>query len=125
MDNKAQDVLQQYKTDVERWRERNPGYKELVPLTVNDVLFIKSVLHPTDKAKSKDVTKQLITFLCEKQIATAEEIYTALGLSDKPVLKRFKVFRQFALLRREGKKYYLPTPRMMELNKKYLRRICE
>lgn len=124
-DIKAQQVLKAYREDVERWRERGgTHYKDIQPLHVNDVLFIKSVLHPTNKAESKKVTEQLITFLCERQVVTAKDIYDALGLSDKPVLKRIKIFQQFGLIRREGKKYYLPTPRMEELCKKYLRRIC-
>lgn len=125
MDDKARQVLEAYNKDVERWRERGSTYRDIVPITPNDILFIRKVLHPTARAESKKLTEDLIKFLCEKEVTTAEEIYTSLGLSDKPVLKRLKTFREFALVRREGKKYYLPTPRMREIYKRYLKRVCE
>jgi hypothetical protein len=123
-DAKAQEVLDNYNKDLERWKERNGHYKDIQPLSTNDVLYIRQMLHPTKKAESKKVTEQLIVLLCEREIITAKEIYEATGLSDKPVLNRMKLFQQFGLIRRESKKYYLPTPRMHELRKRYLRRIC-
>lgn len=125
MDTKALEVLENYRKDCERWKERNAHYKDIQPITPNDVIFIRKVLHPTAKAESKQLTETLIQFICEKEIVTAKEIYDALGLSDKPVLKRLKTFKEFGLIRREGKKYYLPTPRMQELKKRYLKRVCE
>lgn len=125
MDAKAQEVLTNYQKDVERWRASGAThYRDIQPLSVNDVLFIRTVLHPTNKADSKKVTEELINFMCERDVMTAQDVYEALGLSDKPVLKRLKIFQQFGLVRRESKKYYLPTPRMRELQKKYLKRIC-
>lgn len=126
MDSKAQAIKETYEKDVARWREKgNTHYKDIQPLTINDVIFLRTVLHPTNKAESKRLTENLVNFICERGIVTAEEIYTSLGLSDKPVLKRLQIFRQFALIRREGKKYYLPTPRMEDIHKKYLKRICD
>jgi hypothetical protein len=125
VDSKAQAIREQYEQDVIRWRERGGQYVDIKPLTLNDVIFLKTVLHPTEKKETKKVTENLVNFICESKIVTAEEIYTSLGLSDKPVLKRLKVFRQFGLIRRESKKYYLPTPRMEELHKRYLKRICD
>jgi predicted transcriptional regulator len=124
MDAKAEAVLKQYQEDVKRWQENNAHYMDIRPIAINDALYMKAVLHPTNKAESKNITKQLVEFICEREIVTAKEIYDALGLSDKPVLKRLKAFKELGLVRREAKKYYLPTPRMMELKKRYLRRIC-
>lgn len=125
MDIKAQTIRAEYDQDVERWKERGAHYADIKPLTINDVIFLKAVLHPTSRKKSKEVTEQLVNFLCEKKIVTAEEIYTGLGLSDNPVLKRLKIFKQFGLIRKESNKYYLPTPRMEEVQKRYLKRICD
>jgi biotin operon repressor len=126
MDTKAQAVLEQYHKDVERWKERGGHYKDIQGITTNDIMYIRRVLHPTEKVESKNVTKELITFLYQRQIVTANDIYDALGLSDKPVLKRLKTLREFGLVRRECKKYYLCTPRMNELvEKRYLKRVCE
>lgn len=124
MDERALEILSNYQKDVERWKERNSHYKDIQPLSINEVLFIKQVLHPTKKAESKRVTETLIKFICDQGIVTAKDIYDATGLSDKPVLNRMKIFQQFGLIRRESKKYYLPTPRMQEIRKRYLPRIC-
>jgi hypothetical protein len=124
VDEKALEILSNYQKDVERWKENGGHYKDIQPLSINDILFIRQVLHPTKKEQSKKVTEELIRFICDKGIVTAKEIYEATGLSDKPVLSRLKVFQQFGLVRRESKKYYLPTPRMLEIRNRYLKRIC-
>lgn len=125
IDTKAQEILDSYNKDVERWKASNAHYADIKPITPNDVMFIRSVLHPTKRDDSLHTTKVLIEFLCERKIATAKDIYEATGLSDKPVLNRLKIFRQFGLIRRESKKYYIVTPRMEELRKRYLTRIVE
>lgn len=126
MDSKKEQVLESYKGDVERWKVSGAThYKDIQKLEVNDVLFMRVVLHPTKRKASKDLTKTLVEYLCDKEIATADDIYKDLGVSDNPVLKRLKIFQQFGLIRRERKKYYLPTPRMHELRKRYLKRICD
>jgi len=125
MDAKAQEILDSYQNDVKRWRERGGQYKDIQPLTINDVIFMKAVIHPTARKASKEFTERLVIFLCEKKIATAEEIYTELKMSDNPVLKRLGLFQQFGLVRRERKKYYIATPRLEELRKRYLKRICD
>lgn len=117
-------VLAQYQSDVERWKERGGHYRDIQPLSINEVLFIRQMLHPTKKAESKQVTQKLIEFICDNKIVTAKEIYEATGLSDKPVLTRMKIFQQFGLIRRESKKYYIPTQRMIEIRERYLKRIC-
>jgi hypothetical protein len=125
LDAKALEVLSNYQKDVERWKERGGHYKDIQPLSIQDLLFIRTVLHPTNKQGSKDLTKALITFIVDRGVVTAQEVYGELGYSDKPVLKRLKLFQQLGLIRRESKKYYLPTPRMQEIRQKYLKRICE
>lgn len=124
-DDKALAVLASYNADLERWKANGGHYKDVQPLTINDILFIRKMLHPTKRADSKKVTEELIKYLCEQEVTTAKDIYEATGLSDKPVLIRLKVFQQFGLIRRESKKYYLPTPRLYEINEKYLKRVCE
>lgn len=124
VDERAQEILSDYQKDVERWKENGGHYKDIQPLSINDILFIRQVLHPTKKVQSKKVTEQLIKFICDEGIVTAKQIYEATGLSDKPVLSRLKIFQQFGLIRRESKKYYLPTPRMLEIRQRYLKRIC-
>ena len=119
-----QEILEQYQKDLARWRERGQSYKDINPLTIQDVMYIKHVLHPTAKQDSKDLTKNIVEFICERGICTAQDIYDHFGYSDKPVLKRLKIFKEFGFVRRESKKWYLPTPRMYELQKRFLRRIC-
>lgn len=123
-DTRAQEIHAKYQKDLERWRERGGHYKDIQPLHTNDVLLLRAVMHPTDRADSKKVTEQLVNYLCEKGVCTASDIYEDLGLSDKPVLKRLKLLQQHGMIRRESKKYYLPTPRLYELQKRYLKRIC-
>jgi hypothetical protein len=125
VDAKAIQLLSSYQKDCERWIERGAHYKDIQPLTVQDVLFIRAILHPTGKADSKLVTKALIKFIVDQGIVTAQDIYKELGYSDKPILKRMKLFQQFGLIRREEKKWYIPTPRMKEIRERYLERICE
>jgi hypothetical protein len=118
------EILSEYTKKAEKLRGMNSQHKELQPLTVPEVLFIRAVLHPTAKKESKEVTRRLISYLCDRGICTSEEIYTDLGYVDKPVLHRLKKFREFGLVRRESKKFYMPTPRMLELKEKYLERVC-
>lgn len=122
--SEAQKVLDGYNKDVERWRERNGHYKDIQPMSMNDILLLMAQLHPTNRAESKKLTAELIIFICDREIVTAQEIYDELGLSDKPVLKRLKLFQQHGLIRRESKRYYLASPRIHEIRKRYLRRIC-
>lgn len=124
VDAKAQEVLANYQKDLERWKERGGHYKDIQPLSINDILLLRAVLHPTDKAESKRVTAEIVKYICEKGVCTARDIYEDLGLSDKPVLKRLKILQQHGMIRRESKKYYLPTPRLYEVCKRYLKRIC-
>lgn len=118
------EVLSAYQKDLERWKERGAHYKDIQPLTIQDILYIRTILHPTSKKESKELTKSLVNYLCDIGICTAQDIYNDLGYSDKPVLKRLKLFQQFGLVRRESKKWYMPTPRMLEVKKRHLRRIC-
>jgi len=124
VDAKALEILSSYQKDVERWVANKSHYKDIQPLTMQDLLYIKQVLHPTKKVESRKITETLIKFICDQGIVTAKEIYDATGLSDKPVLTRLKIFQQFGLVRRESKKYYLPTPRLQEIRKRQLDRIC-
>lgn len=118
------EILSEYQAKARKLKEMGSQHKELQPLTVQEVLFIRAVLHPTAKKESRDVTRNLIKFLCDKAICTAQDIYDELGYVDKPVLHRLKKFREHGLVRRESKKYYMPTMRMLELKDKYLERVC-
>lgn len=118
------EILSAYQKKVARMKEVNAPYKEIQPLQISDVLFIQAKLHPTKKQATKDMTRELIKFLCDEGICTAQQIYDRFGWSDKPVMARLKLFREFGLVRRESKKYYMPTPRLLELRDKYLERVC-
>jgi DNA-binding transcriptional ArsR family regulator len=118
------EILSEYQSKVSKLKAIGSQHKEIQPLTLPDVLFIKAILHPTAKKESKEVTRKLIMFLCDRGIVTAQEIYDELGYADKPVLHRLKKFREHGLVRRESKKYYMPTPRMLELRERYLERVC-
>lgn len=117
-------ILKSYQADVTRWKERGGRYKDIQPLAMGDILLLMAQIHPTKRAESKEVTRQLIEFLCDQEITTAKKIYEALGLSDKPVLKRLKLLQQHGLVRRESKRYYVATPRLQELRSRYLKRVC-
>ncbi len=121
----AVDILQSYKNDVARWTANNAHYVDIRPLQITEVIMLKMKLHPTAKRESLDLTKRLIDLMCDREIITAQEIYEALDCVDKPILKRIRILKEYGLLRRESKKYYLPTPRLQELRKRYLARLCE
>lgn len=118
-------IYMDYMTDVARWRLNNAHYIDIKPFTMNDIFFIKIKLHPTNKQDSKNITKKMLEFIHTKRIVTADEIYDELSLSETPVLNRMKIFREFGLVRREGKKYYMATPRMDEvMTNRWHERIC-
>lgn len=118
------DILSAYQKRVAMMKAQQTPHKEIQPLTIQEVMYIKLALHPTAKQESKDLTKELIRYICNEGIVTAEQIYEKYGWSDKPVMKRLKLLREFGLLKRESKKFYMPTPRMLELKEKYLERVC-
>ena len=118
------EILDDYWKKANKLKQLGANHKELQPLTVQEVLFIKAILHPTIKQESRDLTRNLILYLCEKRICTAQDIYRDLGYSDKPVMQRLKKFREHGLVRRVSKKYYIASPRLYELKEKYLERVC-
>jgi hypothetical protein len=61
MEEKAQAILDRYTADVDRWRERGGQYKDIQPLTINDVLYIKAILHPTKRKESLKLTEDLVS----------------------------------------------------------------
>lgn len=118
-------VYNDYQNDVARWKERQAHYIDIKPLNMNELLFIKTRLHPTAKAESKEMSKKIMEFIHSKRIVTAEEIYEEFGYSDKPVLRRLKVLREVGLVRRESKKFYIATPRLDEaITKRWHERVC-
>ena len=124
-----EDVLTEYNEALARWlvrwKPKDCPYKDVNPPTPHDVIFLRAIIHPTSKKESIELTRNLIEFICDREICTAQEIYDHYGYSDKPVLKRLKIFQQHGLVRRESKKWYLATPRMQELRKKYMRQLCK
>jgi hypothetical protein len=118
------EILSDYQKNVERWKASGAHYADIQPLQSKDIIIIKQFLHPTNKRESKDMTKLLINFLCDEGITTAQDIYEKLQCSDKPILTRLKIMKQFGLIRREAKKYYIATPRLVEIQRKYLRHLC-
>lgn len=118
------EILSEYQGKVEKLRKIGSQHKELQPLDVKEVLYISATLHRTSKKASKEVTRDLIQYLCEKTICTAEDIYRDLGYVDKPIMSRIKKFREHGLVRREAKKYYIATDRLKDLKERYLERVC-
>jgi predicted transcriptional regulator len=118
------DILTAYRNRIASLKAAGSPHKEIQPLSIPEVLLIKAVLHPTNKADSKELTRKLIMHLCKSGITTAAEIYEALGCADKPILRRLRKFKEMGLVRRESKRYYMPTARMDELVEKFLDRVC-
>jgi hypothetical protein len=123
-DTKALEILSDYKKRTAKMEELKTAHKDIQPLTTPDVMYIAAMLHPTARKESKEVTRKLINFLCDNAICTAQDIYDGLGYADKPVLTRLRKLMGFGLVRRESKKYYMPTPRMKALRAKYMERLC-
>lgn len=120
-----EEVLKAYQEKCAELKEKGSTYKEIAIPTVQDVLYLKMVLHPTRRKESKELTHALITFICERGIVTAQEIYDGLGFAETPVLTRIKKLKEQGYIRREHGKYYIATPRLLALVKKdYLRRVC-
>lgn len=118
------EILSDYQKKVESLIANKSPYKEVQPLQISDLLLLSARLHPTDKKESKDITRELIKFVHDEGIVTAEQIYSTYGWSDKAVMRRLKILREFGIVRRESKKYYMGTPRLKELRNKYLERVC-
>lgn len=118
------EILSDYQRKVKLLQDSKSSHREVQPLTTNDILYMRAILHPTEKQASKDLSRELVKYICDMGICTTTDIYNDLGFTDKPVLKRLKLFRQFALVKRESKKYYMATPRLLELRERYLERIC-
>lgn len=124
MKDDREHILSEYQRKLDLMKKNQTPHKDVQVLSTNEVLYFKAVMHPTAKQESKALTKALIQYLCDKGICTSEDIYRDLGYADKPVLSRLKKFKEFGLVRREAKKYYMPTPRMLELKDKFLERVC-
>jgi len=118
------EILSEYQRKVRLMTSQKTPHKEIQPLEPRDIMLFRALLHPTDKKESKEMTRELVKYLCDQGITTAEDIYEKYGWSDKPVMKRLKLFREFGMLKREQKKYYMPTPRLLELRDTYLERVC-
>lgn len=117
-------ILNDYRDKVVRLKAINSQHKELQPLSIPDVLNIKLTLHPTNKRESKELTRRLVEYLVEVEICTAGDIYDALGCTDKPTLQRLRKFKEYGLVRRESKKYYIATDRLIELKDKFIEKVC-
>lgn len=92
---------------------------------VKDLLLLRAQLHPTAKKASQDLTRRLIKLLMEEGCLTSVELCEKLQCSERPVLKRLKCLRHNGCLRRESKRYYLPTHRLQLLiDKGFLEHIC-
>lgn len=120
----AEEIRISYEARTADARIRGSQNKEFCDPTTTDMLYIRAVLHPTAKKESREMTRRLIELLCERGVCTMVEITEALGYSENPILKRLKLLRQNGYVRRESKKYYLPTHRMRFVHDNYLDRIC-
>ena len=122
----SQDILKAYEARVEQWKSnRNAKHRDIQSLLAPDVLFLRSVIHPTNRREAKELTRKVILYLHEHRIATAQDMYESIGISDNPFLKRVKILMNFGIVRRESKKFYMATPRLDELvEKKYIDKLC-
>lgn len=118
------EILAEYDDKVTRLRAIGSQHKEIQPLLMPDLLYIKAVLHPTAKKSSRDITRRLVEYLCNAEICTARDIYESLDCADKPVLQRLRKFKEMGLVRRESKRFYIRTPRLLQLKDQYLERVC-
>jgi alkanesulfonate monooxygenase SsuD/methylene tetrahydromethanopterin reductase-like flavin-dependent oxidoreductase (luciferase family) len=122
----SEEVLQAYNKRVETWKSaRNATHRDVQSVTAPDVMFLRSVIHPTNRKEAKELTRKIILYLYEHRVATAQDMYESVGISDNPFLKRMKILMNFGIVRRESKKFYLATPRLIELvEKKYIDKLC-
>ena len=118
-------ILSDYQHRVEVMQSQKVNTKEMRKLETTELLYLRAVMHPTNKQVSKDMTKELVKFIYDQGIVTAEEIYTKYGWSDKAVMRRLKLLKEFSIIIRKSKKYYMGTPRLEELRIKYLERVCD
>lgn len=118
------EILSEYQRKLKLMTSQKIPHKDIQPLTTAEIMLFTALLHPTAKKESKDLTRELIKYICDQGIITAEEIYAKYNWSDKPVMRRLKLLREFGMIKREQKKYYMPTPRLLELRKDYLERVC-
>lgn len=117
-------ILEKYEAKTAAARAQGSQVKEFCDPTTADLLYLRATLHPTSKKDSRDITRKLITLLCERKICTTTEICEALQCSEKPILRRLKILRQNGYVRRESKKYYLATHRMHVMYRNFLDRVC-
>lgn len=99
-------------------RDLPPSFQ--TKFTPDDFRYFKMVIHPTARQESKDVTKKILLYLSEKDIVTSVQLQKDLDISEAPILKRLKVFREFKLCKRERNKFYRVTPRLKELVRLYV-----
>lgn len=88
--------------------------------TPDDFRFFRMVVHPTKRMESVDATRRMLAYIMDHEVVTCKQIQEDLHLSEAPVLKRLKIFKDFKLVKRERNKYYLATPRLMELINSYI-----
>jgi len=118
-------ILEDYKLRVQLMYAQKVPSKEVQDLSTQDVMYIRAILHPTKRVESKAMTRELLKFIYENKIVTAEQIYDTYGWSDNPVMKRLKLLKGFGLVKRVSKKYYLATPRLGILMTEYLDELCK
>lgn len=122
---KIKKILEDYQTFIALAQAQKTPRKEVQPLTAQDIMYLKAKMHPTKKAESIAMTKELLNYMYTQRIATAEQIYAAYGWSDKPLMKRMKLLKEFAIVKRVSKKYYLATPRLDTLVTRYIDILCK
>ncbi len=97
-----------------------PYQKRLVG---DEIKYLRTALHPTNRAEAKDITRRILRYMAERPQVTSKEVQEALSLSETTVLKRLQVFREFKLVRKEQNKLYVVGPRLREFVKLYMGRM--
>jgi len=94
-------------------------------ITPDELKFFRLAIHPTKRGDSREVTRRLLDYLKDKDLVTSLEIQEALGIAEMTVLKRLSILRQFNFIQRKLHRYYIVTPRLQELVRLYMDRLCE
>lgn len=116
-------VLALYKQKLANWQRREINVIDLRKLDINSVMIIHYRLHRANKTKSKELTKELLEFLKQAEIATTEEILAAVKISYPALNRRLQELRRHGIIRRESRLYYLATPRLTELLDSYMKHL--
>lgn len=121
----ADQALKIYKGALQYHLKHPERFIDTKPLDLNEGFYIFQELHPTKRRESLEITAKLVTFLIRSEVTTMEDVQRELGVSHPAILKRLKVLRRQGMVKRESKKFYIATPRLIEFQAKFLKRLLK